>query len=119
MERTLYASIRKTICISLTIVILLASAIALAGTAGASAGGFSVSPVMPDNQNPESRGYFDLRVSPGQKQELTVTISNSGSEEIGVSLNLLTVSTNINGIVDYTSSGKTDETMINVHMMTL
>ena len=102
---------RRTYKISISLIILLASAFALAISAGASGGSFLVNPVLPDNQRPESRGYFDLNVVPGQQQELVVELSNSGDTEATMLLSLITVTTNRNGIVDYTAPGTSDETL--------
>ena len=104
---------RRTFKISVSLIILLVSALALAVTAGANAGSFSVNPVLPENQRPESRGYFDLIVVPGQRQELVVEVSNSSDAAATMTLSLITVTTNRNGIVDYTAPGISDETLKN------
>ena len=75
--------------------------------------GFSVIPQMPENQAPTTKGYYDILVQPGQEQTLTATVSNKLDEEIVVTVEAVTASTNRNGIVDYTTSeGATlDESM--------
>jgi len=87
--------------------------LALAFTAKANIGGFSVTPVFPEGQNPQTQGFFDVTVVPGQIQEIGVNVSNPGDEDILVDISLLTSGTNRNGIVDYTAPGIPDETMAN------
>jgi len=101
----------KTINIIIIAVVFLVSAFALATTAEANVGGFSVTPNFPENQNPDSRGFFDLRVTPGQRQELSVTVNNPNDEPITVTINLVTANTNMNGIINYSSTGNLDETL--------
>jgi len=102
---------RKTINTITVVIILIASMITLMITASANTGGFSVSPNLPDNQNPDSFGYFDLRVTPGQQQKMPITVSNNSEEEVTIRLSLFSATTNRNGIVDYTTPGRSDETM--------
>lgn len=91
------------------IVLLLAAMLML--PAAAAGTGFSVTPYLPENQQEGTTGYFDLWVQPGQKQDLTVTVSNQSAEEIAVSVEAVTASTNRNGIVNYTSAGLADTTL--------
>ena len=98
--------VRYTIKTITTTFFLLVAAFVLALTASANSGGFSVSPVMPENQNPQSSGYFDLNVSPDQQQELVINVTNTSDVEITVLMNLFPATTNRNGIVDYSSPGR-------------
>ena len=94
-------------------VVLLTCAFALAFTAEVKAGGFSVAPVFPSNQRAESTGSFNLDMEPGQFQEVFIQVTNQQDNPIEVEINLITPGTNRNGIIDYTSTGVLDETLIN------
>lgn len=62
---------------------------------------FSVVPVLPENQNPDVLSYFDLTVTPNQKQTLKIRIKNNSNESTKYNLYLNTATTNQNGIIDY------------------
>jgi len=65
------------------------------------AGGFSVTPVFPENQNPESNGFFDLRLEAGAEHVFYVIVQATGDEDAVVEINLTTATTNVNGIIEY------------------
>jgi len=71
-------------------------------------GGFSVSPNFPENQNPESQ-FFDILVTPGQRQEFSISVHNRIDQPITVMVEIITASTNAHGAVDYTDTGRQDE----------
>jgi len=75
--------------------------LALAATAEASMGGFSVSPVFPDNQVPATAGFFDLNVTAGEQQELIITVTNTRDTDLMVEIDLTPAMTNMNGIIVY------------------
>jgi len=77
----------------------------------AAAMGFSVTPLLPENQRPNGSAFFDLIVTPGMRQDLTIMVSNSGDEEIVVLVELITASTSRNGQINYTSRGQMDTTL--------
>ncbi|MGG5337683.1 hypothetical protein IGJ48_000347 [Enterococcus pernyi] len=62
---------------------------------------FSVVPVLPENQNPDVLSYFDLTVTPNQKQTLKIRIKNNSNESTKYNLYVNTATTNQNGIIDY------------------
>ncbi|MBO6438121.1 DUF916 and DUF3324 domain-containing protein [Enterococcus faecalis] len=62
---------------------------------------FSVTPVLTENQNPEVPSYFDLTVTPNQKQTLKIKIKNNSKESVKYKLYVNTATTNQNGIIDY------------------
>lgn len=62
---------------------------------------FSVTPVLTENQNPEVPSYFDLTVTPNQKQTLKIKIKNNSNESVKYKLYVNTATTNQNGIIDY------------------
>lgn len=85
----------------------------LAMPAKASMGDFSVTLNLPENQIPGTPDFFNLRVTPGETQEIGLTINNNNTEEdIVVSLELFTAITNRNGIMDYSLAGIPDITML-------
>ena len=90
---------------------LLAVAVSLALPVQAKASmGFSVEPHFPSNQISDL-GYFDLRLTPGQEQEVTLTVTNPTSTEIAVVVEAFTVSTARSGSIDYSSERTNDETL--------
>ncbi|MDR2832550.1 MAG: DUF916 and DUF3324 domain-containing protein [Streptococcaceae bacterium] len=63
--------------------------------------GFSVNAILPKNQaNPDS-SYFDLLMTPGQKQTVQVQLGNSSNQEVIVEIASASATTNINGVVEY------------------
>ena len=73
---------------------------------------FSVTPVLTENQNPEVPSYFDLTVTPNQKQTLKIKIKNNSNESVKYKLYVNTATTNQNGIIDYSIAYfKKDETL--------
>ncbi|MEI5993458.1 DUF916 and DUF3324 domain-containing protein [Candidatus Enterococcus mansonii] len=62
--------------------------------------GFTYESIKPDNQRSEE-GYFDLRMSPSQKQTVQVRIMNPADKEIELTVKLNGVKTNANGVLEY------------------
>ena len=62
---------------------------------------YSVRAIIPDNQIDNRLTYFDLRMEPGQIQELSLTVQNSSNEEIQLMIEPNTALTNQNGVIDY------------------
>ena len=89
----------------------LISMLALAVFAVASVGGFSVRPIFPENQSPDTEGFFNLMVEPGE-QTIMVELLNSTGDDMTAELSLITAGTNSNGIVDYGTQARIDETML-------
>ena len=72
---------------------------------------FSVNPVLPENQIGES-GYFNLQMSPGQSQTLTITLKNTTDKTLVVEEEIASATTNINGVVEYSPNKiKADSTL--------
>ncbi len=63
--------------------------------------GYSVAPVIPDNQIGDTSSYFDLRVEPSQQQTIQVELRNDSTEDKTVQAQLANATTNINGLVVY------------------
>lgn len=73
---------------------------------------FSVTPVLTENQNSEVPSYFDLIVTPNQKQTLKIKIKNNSNESVKYKLYVNTATTNQNGIIDYSMTNfKKDESL--------
>ncbi|WP_285023819.1 DUF916 and DUF3324 domain-containing protein, partial [Lactococcus garvieae] len=76
----------------------------IGGKAQASEMDFSVQAVIPSNQVDKSKTYFDLRMAPGQSQDLMVELRNATSSAVTVNVSPNTAITNQNGVVDYSMS---------------
>jgi len=72
--------------------------------------GFSVTPHFPENQQSNS-GFYDLRITPGLEQDITITVTNPTDTEIAVAVETFTVSTARGGTVDYSGARINDETL--------
>lgn len=57
----------------------------------------TIEPIYPENQNPQTRGYFDLSVKSGEEQSLNIRITNKDDEEVTVSMRSANAYTNPNG----------------------
>lgn len=72
--------------------------------------GFVMSAILPENQHTNST-YFDLRMQPGQTQDLQVRVVNTGVKDIIVQVDAITASTAESGFIDYKTKGVQDETL--------
>ncbi|WP_242590281.1 MULTISPECIES: DUF916 and DUF3324 domain-containing protein [Enterococcus] len=73
---------------------------------------FSVEPVIPENQKDTGHTYFDLNMTPKQKQKLKVHMRNDTEKEVIVKPSVHAGTTNINGVVEYGESNtKVDDTV--------
>ena len=66
--------------------------------------GYTVNAVLPKNQDDSSATYFALRVKPGQRQNLTVAISNETKKSQRFQVNVNQAVTNNNGVIDYSQT---------------
>lgn len=79
----------------------------LPGTVGAEdVVGYTVAPILPENQQDFTHAYFDLRMAPGQQQVLQVEIINTSSEEMHARIELVTPYTGENGVIEYAPDGQ-------------
>nr|WP_242700704.1 DUF916 and DUF3324 domain-containing protein [Enterococcus sp. DIV0212c] len=62
---------------------------------------FSVEANIPENQVDKSQTYFDLRMKPEQKQDISITIKNSSDQPATFSVVPHIAVTNQNGVIDY------------------
>lgn len=88
-----------------TTLILLVSLLSLPTVSKADTMAYSVKADIPENQIDKAKTYFDLKMIPGQKQEISLTVHNSGDKEISVFITPNNATTNQNGVIDY-SEGK-------------
>ncbi|EOH93739.1 DUF916 and DUF3324 domain-containing protein [Enterococcus pallens] len=63
--------------------------------------GFTVEAVKTDTQVDESKGFFFVKVLPGQEQQLTLKIKSTSEEERKVTIKIRDAFTNQNGEIDY------------------
>ncbi|EOH94485.1 DUF916 and DUF3324 domain-containing protein [Enterococcus pallens] len=63
--------------------------------------GFTVEAVKTDTQVDESKGFFFVKVIPGQEQQLTLKIKSTSEEERKVAIKVRDAFTNQNGEIDY------------------
>lgn len=65
---------------------------------------YGVKANIPENQIDKKVTYFDLLVKPGDTQSISLTLTNSGPEEIILGIKTNTAATNKNGVIDYSKS---------------
>ncbi|MCG4283061.1 DUF916 and DUF3324 domain-containing protein [Lacticaseibacillus saniviri] len=73
---------------------------------------FSIRLQYPSNQVNTNAGYYELKVTPSQEQTLSVVVSNTSDKTITVAPQVHTATTNLNGVVNYTTAGKSDKTLL-------
>lgn len=74
--------------------------------------GFSVRPILSENQVNSEVGYFDLNLEPGESQTLSLELRNMSDEEINLSISVHTAFTNVSGVVEYGSDANVpDDTL--------
>lgn len=62
---------------------------------------YSVETVLPDNQIDKKHSYFDLKMTPNQKQELHIHMRNDTAKTVKITPTLSPATTNSNGVVEY------------------
>ena len=103
---------RKGIKTTAIVTVFLTTLLALALTAGASMGGFSAEPTaLPENQAPGINTFFDLRVTPGQRQEIEVDITNYRDVPITIEMELYTAATSITGFLVFSPLIQQDDSL--------
>lgn len=75
--------------------------------------GYSVQAELPENQIDNSLSYFDIRISPGQEQELNILVYNHENEDITIRGDIYNASTNSNGLLVYEEQEETDPSLQN------
>ncbi|MGX6971681.1 DUF916 and DUF3324 domain-containing protein [Vagococcus lutrae] len=73
---------------------------------------FSVEPIQAETQIDKNQTYFDIQVEPGVEQKLTIHLRNDTDQDIEISPNIASATTNGNGVVEYSKNDiKPDETL--------
>lgn len=70
---------------------------------------YSVSPIVADNQIDKSIGYYDLKVTPGQKETIKFKINNNDAVDHTYKISVNRAETDQNGVIDYNTHGKKAE----------
>ncbi|MGX7265061.1 DUF916 and DUF3324 domain-containing protein [Enterococcus crotali] len=71
----------------------------------ASPTGFTYKVIQPENQRNKQVGYFDLHMSPSQKQNVQIELGNDGTQEVEVQVAINGTKTNGNGVIEYGPTG--------------
>ena len=95
--------------LTLSIIVVLATTIL--SPSGFAVGGFALSPDLPDNQVPQTQGYFDLFVTAGHEQRLTMHLSNHNDFDAVFNISHFTIGTNLHGTLDFSAPVIPDETL--------
>ncbi|WEV60402.1 DUF916 and DUF3324 domain-containing protein [Streptococcaceae bacterium ESL0729] len=66
--------------------------------------GFTINSVIPSNQIDKEQSYFDLRMTPGQEQEIIVQVINTSNEDSKFKVNVNQAYTNKSGFIDYSET---------------
>ncbi|WP_119326453.1 DUF916 and DUF3324 domain-containing protein [Companilactobacillus musae] len=67
---------------------------------------YSVSSIPADNQIDKSIGYYDLKVTPGQKETIKFKINNNDNIDHTYKVSVNRAETDTNGVIDYNDHGK-------------
>ena len=73
--------------------------------------GFYVQAILPENQLDRNLTYFDLRMAPGQTQQLEIEITNQLDTSLLINIETISASTNRHGIIDYTTPSIHDKSL--------
>lgn len=75
---------------------------------------YSVKANIPENQINKTLTYFDLKMEPNQRQEISLTVSNSGDDKVTIIISPNIAITNQNGVIDYSQlDAKKDSSLKN------
>lgn len=65
---------------------------------------YAVTPLLPKNQQDSSQMYFDLRVSPGEEQTISIKITNESTKDMDYIISINQASTSKSGNIDYSNA---------------
>jgi hypothetical protein len=71
-----------------------------------------IEPIYPENQNPLTKGYFDLRVTTGDNQSLSVRITNKEDKEMTITMKAANAFTNPTGGMMYEQKIDSPDTVL-------
>lgn len=93
--------------------LLLVACFSLSEAAFADGMGYSVKAIIPENQIDKTKTYFDLKMTPGQTQNLELEIKSSSSETLNLAVEPYIATTNQNGELEYSvEPEKNDSTLV-------
>ncbi|HEO8419712.1 TPA: DUF916 domain-containing protein [Yersinia enterocolitica] len=72
----------------------------------------TIEPIYPENQNPQTKGYFDLSVNSSEAQTLQVRITNNEDKEVTISIKPANAYTNPNGGMLYEDELDSTDTVL-------
>lgn len=72
----------------------------------------TIDPVYPKNQNPQTKGYFDLSVNPNTKQSLSIKITNNKAKQVMVNIIPANAYTNPSGGMMYQQEINSSDTVL-------
>lgn len=75
---------------------------------------FSVKANLPENQIDKQKTYFDLKMKPGEKQEISLTVHNADTKEVKISIVPNVALTNQNGVIDYSQEKSKKDSSLKV-----
>ncbi|EUJ30295.1 hypothetical protein MFLO_10748 [Listeria floridensis FSL S10-1187] len=75
---------------------------------------FAVQAIIPSNQVDKTQTYFDLRMKPGQKQDIEVELRNDTKRAVTIEIQANRSITNDNGVVEYNNSTKKKDPSLKV-----
>lgn len=64
---------------------------------------YSVKANIPNSQVDKKLTYFDLQLTPGEQQDISISLTNSSKETSTFNVNAIHASTNKNGVIDYSN----------------
>lgn len=71
--------------------------------------GYNIQAVIPENQGDKTKSFFDLRMTPGQKQTVSIMINNTSNQDSKYQININQAYTSDQGFIDYSESKKAQE----------
>lgn len=74
---------------------------------------YSVKANIPDSQVDKKLTYFDLQLKPGQQQDISLHLENSGKATATYDVKAIHASTNKNGVIDYSNDKIKDDKSFN------
>lgn len=83
-------------------------------TSGAEGADYSVKAVLPDNQLDRGKSFYDLRMTPGQKETIQLQVNNYSDKEQTYNISVNTAQTTGNVTIDYGVKEDPDKSVNNL-----
>lgn len=116
MEALLMNIRRRMVLLLSCIVVILAT---LLQPVAASEFNFAVEPQKPSNQIDPKKGYFDLKVTPGQTQQLTIMLKNATNKAVTIRPKIAAATTSTSGVVEYSATKQKQDQSLTYDMSDL